>query len=88
MTMTPLNCRGCGRVVRVEKFSAAHTSVEWTFDSRECPFIAALADSDIFGSHSRSCDQLRRTIDQAVLDDELPESTLELPSAEHLPRLH
>ncbi|OUC80529.1 hypothetical protein CA982_01985 [Gordonia lacunae] len=88
MTMTPLDCRGCGRVVRVEKFSAAHTSIEWTFDSRECPFIAALADADVFGSHSRRCEQLRRTIDEAVADHELTESVLELPTAEQLPRLH
>ena len=88
MAMTPLNCRGCGRMVQVEKFSAAHTSIEWTFDSRECPFISALADSDLFGSHSRTCEQLRRTIDQAVIDHDLTESTLELPAPEQLPRLH
>lgn len=86
--MTSLDCRGCGRVVRVEKFSVAHTSIEWTFDARECPFIAALADSDAFGSHSRQCGQLRRTIDQAVADHELTESVLEMPTAEQLPRLH
>lgn len=88
MTMTPLDCGGCGRVVRVEKFSAAHTSIEWTFDSRECPFIAALADSDVFGSRSRQCQQLRRTIDKAVVDHELTETLLELPAADQLPRLH
>ncbi len=87
--MTPLSCRSCGRTVRVEKFSPAHTSIEWTFDARECPFIAAAAgESDAFGARSRGCAHLRASIDQAFADHSLTESSLELPSAERLPRLH
>ncbi|TYQ10300.1 UNVERIFIED_ORG: hypothetical protein L601_002600000630 [Gordonia westfalica J30] len=88
MTMSPLNCGGCGRTVRVEKFSPAHTSIEWTFDSRECPLIAAMADSDSFSAHSRGCEQLRRSIDRAVLEHELTETPIELPVGDKVPRLH
>ncbi|MEO9326735.1 hypothetical protein [Gordonia aurantiaca] len=88
MTMTPLTCKGCGRGVRVEKFSEAHTSIEWTFDARECPFIAAARDEQGLGSYSGGCAQLRATIDDAVRDGELVVTELELPRGERLPRLH
>ena len=35
--MQPLSCRRCGTAVLVEKYSMAHTSVQWPDDSRACP---------------------------------------------------
>ncbi len=41
MTMRPLDCEQRGRRVLIEKFSAAHTSVQWTGEAGRCPVIAA-----------------------------------------------
>lgn len=89
MSMTPISCRACGRGVLVEKFSAAHTSIQWPFDARECPLVAAAeCGPDGFGAKTRSCAELNRTIDEAVARQELPESRLHLPTGAQIPRLH
>ncbi|MGW5381235.1 hypothetical protein [Nocardia sp. NPDC003963] len=86
MTMRPLACRECGKQVLVEKFSAVHTAVQWTSDAGECPLISAL-DRGI-GHPERGCEALRRSIDRAVAEHELPVSSIELPGGDEIPRLH
>jgi len=86
MTMRPLDCERCGQRVLIEKFSAAHTSVQWLGDTSRCPVIAGGAHG--VGHHERRCEELHRSIDRAVRARELPESRIELPTGEAIPRLH
>ncbi|MFD4407500.1 hypothetical protein ACFWPH_32505 [Nocardia sp. NPDC058499] len=86
MTMRPLACERCGNRVLVEKFSPVHTAVQWTSDPRECPVIAARRLG--IGDRKRECEALHRSIDRAVRENELPESRIELPRGEAIPRLH
>jgi hypothetical protein len=79
MTMQRLDCGHCGRSVLVEKFSPAHTSVQWMDDARSCPRIASARRS--LGDVDRGCDALRSTIENAVRKNIVVESTLELPEA-------
>jgi len=84
MTMQPLNCKTCGLGVMVEKFSTAHTSIQWLADATTCPLVSLRghlpADDDC-------CPELRKTIDDAVEDKTLPESRIELPTAGAIPRM-
>ncbi|AYJ48322.1 hypothetical protein D8W71_08195 [Rhodococcus sp. P1Y] len=77
MTMQQLDCGHCGRGVLVEKFSAAHTTVQWTDDAADCPRIASAQRG--LGDSGRTCDALRSTIDEAVRNKVLVETTIELP---------
>ncbi|MBD0022185.1 hypothetical protein GII33_21715 [Gordonia pseudamarae] len=86
MAMQQLNCHACGRGVLVEKYSAAHTSIQWMSNAEECPLIAAGHHG--FGSLARRCEELRRTIDDAVASHKLCESQIELPVGAAIPRLH
>lgn len=86
MTMQALGCDTCGRKVLVEKFSQAHTSIQWTTDASECPLISA--SSTRVGDPRRGCPSLRKSIDEAVRSAELGESCLELPVGAGIPRLH
>ncbi len=84
--MQPLNCETCGSAVLVEKFSAAHTSVQWMTEASECPMIRDTARS--LGDTRRGCSALHRTIDRAVARNELTESRIDLPDGPDVPRLH
>jgi hypothetical protein len=84
--MKPLNCDLCGQQVLVEKFSAVHTSIQWTNKTDNCPTIRAAGLG--LGDPGRSCAALQNRIERAVLDSEILESTIELPSHADLPRLH
>lgn len=86
MAMQPLNCDTCGRGILVEKFSAAHTSIQWLSDAAECPMIAA--GDHGYGDVARTCVALRRTIDNAVANHDITESQIELPVGAAIPRLH
>jgi hypothetical protein len=86
MTMRPLDCERCGRRVLIEKFSPAHTSVQWTEDAGRCPVIAT--QNRGVGHQERGCEALHRTIDRAVREHALPESRIELPTGDAIPRLH
>lgn len=86
MTLRPLDCERCGQRVLIEKFSPAHISVQWTGDAAGCPVIAA-RNRDV-GHQERGCDALHRSIDRAVREHALPESRLELPTGDAIPRLH
>lgn len=84
--MQPLGCGTCGRRILVEKFSAAHTSIQWLSDAGECPMIADGHHG--FGDLARRCENLRRTIDAAVIAHDIVETHIELPTGTALPRLH
>lgn len=86
MTMQALGCDTCGLKVLVEKFSDAHTSIQWMTDASECPLISA--SSSQAGDPRRGCPSLRRSIDEAVRSRELDRSCLELPVGAGIPRLH
>jgi uncharacterized protein YbbK (DUF523 family) len=61
--LTPVDCRECGTTVLCEKFSAAHTSTQWTEDAeRVCPEVR---------SGLGACRRLRAAIDRAVAAGEL-----------------
>ncbi|MHA6742380.1 hypothetical protein [Rhodococcus erythropolis] len=78
MTLQKLTCEVCDRCVLVEKFSAAHTTVQWVDDANDCTFIAEAHRP--LGDNDRACPALRRSIDNAVRSQELTESRIELPS--------
>jgi hypothetical protein len=86
MTMQPVSCGECGRGVLVEKFSEAHTSIQWQSSASDCPLIWA-ADR-VLGDNGRSCTSLRKSIDSAVREHRIVESTIELPTGPSIPRLH
>ena len=58
--MEPVSC-GCGTTVFVEKFSAAHTSVQWPART-VCP---QLVHEQTPGGWNPTCPSLRRAIDDA-----------------------
>ncbi|WP_280491495.1 hypothetical protein [Nocardia asiatica] len=86
MTLRPLDCERCGQRVLIEKFSPAHTSVQWIGDAGRCPVIAG--QNRGVGHQERGCDALHRSIDRAVRAHELPESRIQLPTGDAIPRLH
>ncbi|NDZ78096.1 MULTISPECIES: hypothetical protein [unclassified Streptomyces] len=61
--MTPVECAACGNQVLCEKFSMAHTSVQWTADAS-----AVCAE---YQDPMRTCAALRDSIDRAVGDGRL-----------------
>ncbi|MFB6959051.1 MULTISPECIES: hypothetical protein [unclassified Streptomyces] len=72
--MQPVECVTCGNQVLCEKFSMAHTSVQWTADA--AVVCAEFRDRVVAGGSSariRTCRALRGSIDRAV-----EEGTLEI----------
>lgn len=69
--MTPVVCGECAAAVLCEKFSAAHTQIQWTADAAVlpggCPRIAAEVGAGRPGVTVRSCEALRASIEAAVL---------------------
>ncbi|MCP3756604.1 hypothetical protein ACFRJ1_31920 [Streptomyces sp. NPDC056773] len=66
--MTPVACGECGTQVLCEKFSPAHTQVQWTEEAVEvCPRIAAEVAAGRPSARVRSCEALRAGIEAAVL---------------------
>ncbi|MCE4264351.1 hypothetical protein [Rhodococcus globerulus] len=58
--MRQVSCRNCGNRVLIEKYSNAHTSVQWLEDSAQvCPELARPSDNPYA---QRSCSSLRQTI--------------------------
>ncbi|MEU6662848.1 hypothetical protein [Streptomyces sp. NPDC046821] len=65
--MRPVECGACGNQVLCEKFSPAHTQVQWTDEAAEvCPTIAERVAAGELSARVRGCDQLRAAIDAAV----------------------
>ncbi|WP_017236380.1 hypothetical protein [Streptomyces sp. SS] len=65
--MRPVECAACGNQVLCEKFSIAHTSVQWTADA--ALVCAEFRDRVAHGGTSariRTCRSLRSSIDRAV----------------------
>lgn len=83
--MRPHRCHTCEREVRVEKFSEAHTSIQWIGGTAGCPVIAA--DGSRPGDPGRECTALRASIDRAVAGGEITVSHVELPAGAEIPRL-
>ncbi|MFJ9341266.1 hypothetical protein ACIRP0_18465 [Streptomyces sp. NPDC101733] len=74
--MRPVACGECGNQVLCEKFSAAHTQVQWTEEAAAvCPRIADRVAAGEAGARVRSCPALRDSIDAAVR-----EGLLEVPA--------
>lgn len=64
---TPVECRACGVVVRVAKFSLHHTSVQWTGQAvRGCAEFAGAAAEGRSSALVPTCASLRDSIEDAV----------------------
>ncbi|MFD7323504.1 hypothetical protein ACFV9D_20795 [Streptomyces sp. NPDC059875] len=65
--MRPVECGTCGNKVLCEKFSPAHTSVQWSGPSAAvCPTIGARVAAGEPAGRVRACAELRRSIEAAV----------------------
>ena len=72
MTMQPHTCRTCGTHVEVEKFSYQHTSIQWRPDAEDtCEEFKAAVAAGEREIDATSCQALRRSIEDAVLDGSL-----------------
>ncbi|MFB0628765.1 hypothetical protein [Streptomyces sp. AB3(2024)] len=70
--MTPVECGECGNRVLCEKFSPAHTQVQWTADAAAvCPRIGAGVAAGEPSARVRSCPALRAGIEAAVREGRL-----------------
>ncbi|MGW6705411.1 ferredoxin [Streptomyces sp. NPDC054956] len=73
--MTPVVCGECAARVLCEKFSPAHTQVQWTEEAAVlpggCPRIAAEVVAGSLSARVRSCGALRESIEAAVLEGRL-----------------
>ncbi|WP_405494053.1 hypothetical protein [Streptomyces sp. NBC_00096] len=70
--MTPVRCGECAARVLCEKFSPAHTQVQWTEDAATaCPRIAAEVGAGRPSARVRSCPALGASIAAAVLEGRL-----------------
>lgn len=59
----PVRCGTCGHQVLCEKYSPAHTQVQWTDDAAEvCPRIGERVAAGELSARVRSCDALRGSI--------------------------
>ncbi|MFB8270775.1 hypothetical protein ACFC96_29795 [Streptomyces sp. NPDC055955] len=65
--MRPVRCGACGNQVLCEKFSAAHTQIQWTEEAAAvCPIIAERVTAGELSARVRGCAPLRASIDVAV----------------------
>ncbi|KOV60436.1 hypothetical protein [Streptomyces sp. MMG1121] len=76
--MRPVECATCGNQVLCEKFSTAHTSVQWTADAAVvcAEFRDRVAEGGT-AARIRTCRALRTSIDRAVADGSLEVGPLE-----------
>ncbi|WP_216896399.1 hypothetical protein [Nocardia alni] len=70
--MEQVSCRACGSCVLVEKYSLAHTSVQWTAGAASACIEIEGADARI-----RACPMLRDSIEDAVAAGVIGVSTRE-----------
>ncbi|MFI5981084.1 hypothetical protein ACIBEA_09455 [Streptomyces sp. NPDC051555] len=70
---TPVVCGECGNRVLCEKFSPAHTQVQWAGEGAAlCPRIGArAAAAGVPGARTHSCPALRASIARAVAEGRL-----------------
>ncbi|MFF2505463.1 hypothetical protein ACFVTY_19065 [Streptomyces sp. NPDC058067] len=65
--MRPVECGACGNQVLCEKFSPAHTQVQWTDEAAAvCPTIGERVAAGELSARVRGCASLRASIDAAV----------------------
>ncbi|MEU3609626.1 hypothetical protein AB0E83_29920 [Streptomyces sp. NPDC035033] len=70
--MRPVECAACGTQVLCEKFSPAHTSVQWTADAAvACAEFRGRTGEGGTTARIRTCRALRGSIDRAVTDGTL-----------------
>ncbi|MCX5196684.1 hypothetical protein OOK31_22790 [Streptomyces sp. NBC_00249] len=70
--MRPVACGVCGNQVLCEKFSPAHTQVQWTAEAAAaCPRIAEAVTRGELSARVRSCAALRDSIEAAVREGRL-----------------
>lgn len=70
--MRAVACGECGTRVLCEKFSPAHTQVQWTGEAAAtCPRIAARVAAGEPSARVRSCGALRASIETAVREGRL-----------------
>lgn len=70
--MRPVECVTCGNQVLCEKFSPAHTSVQWTADAAVvCAEFRNRVSEGATSARIRTCRALRSSIDRAVEDGTL-----------------
>ncbi|MEU6117205.1 hypothetical protein ABZ840_22030 [Streptomyces sp. NPDC047117] len=63
----PVECAACGNQVRCEKFSHAHTSVQWTAEAAAvCPEFGSRVAAGETGARIRTCPALHDSIGKAV----------------------
>lgn len=86
MTLQIHTCDSCSQEVLVEKFSEAHTSIQWRGDVGQCPYIGGGGSRP--GDTSRRCPALHRSIDRAAEVGDIPVTHVELPTGNDIPRLH
>jgi hypothetical protein len=68
----PVECRRCGAVALVAKFSPQHTSVQWSLQAvRTCAEFSARAAAGEQTALIDTCASLRDSIDRAVLEGRL-----------------
>jgi hypothetical protein len=71
--LRPLCCLSCGASVLVAKFSAQHTSVQWSLPAMlVCHEFGSFAAAGGQTALSPGCGKLRASIDAAVLGGDLP----------------
>jgi hypothetical protein len=71
--LRPVCCSSCGADVLVAKFSAQHTSVQWSLPAmRACREFGALVAAGGQSALIEGCGSLRSSIDAAVLAGRLP----------------
>jgi hypothetical protein len=71
--LSPVSCVTCGASVLVVKFSAQHTSVQWSLPAmRSCVEFTEITAGGGQTALSPSCARLRACIDAAVRAGRLP----------------
>lgn len=72
VTARPVACERCAAVVQVAKFSAQHTSIQWSPDAvAACAEFAARAAEGERSALIDTCASLRDSIDRAVAEGRL-----------------
>lgn len=71
-SMSPVSCSSCGTRVLVRKSSLAQTTIQWLGDTGGCPELAAHRAAGADTGRVTQCDQLRLSIDQAVVAGLIP----------------
>ncbi|GHF93792.1 MULTISPECIES: hypothetical protein [Streptomyces] len=70
--MRPVQCAACGNQVLCEKYTPAHTSVQWTADAAVvCAEFRDRVGQGATSARIRTCRSLRTAIDRAVADGTL-----------------